>query len=99
MKRFTLESTVKTSETPLLGGTIKSRIVGKRPAKLKVIGETVSGGSAVYSSLKSHLGSIPSSLTVGGISFTDMAMTALDLESSADGSSKITVEFTEVNEA
>lgn len=99
MKRFTLESTVKTSETPLLGGTIKSRIVGKRPSKLKVYGETAVGGGAVYGMLKVSLGSVMASLSVGGMSFTDMAMTALDLESAADGSSKITVEFTEVNDA
>lgn len=98
MKRFELENTVKTAETPLIGGTIKSRIVGKRPSKLRVYGEAAVGGSAVYSALKADLGSIPTALTVGGISFTDMAMTSLDLVSAADGSSKITVEFTEVND-
>ena len=98
MKRFEIESTVKTAETPLVGGAIKSRIVGKRPSKLRVYGEAAVGGGTVYNTLKAELGSIPDVLTVGGISFSDMAMTSLDFVSAADGSSKITVEFTEVND-
>lgn len=99
MKRFTLENTVRTSETTLLSGTVKSRIVGRRPSKLKVYGETVTGGGAVYGSLSTSLGSVVTSLSVGGILFAGMAMTALDLETASDGTSKITVEFTEVNDA
>ena len=98
MKRFVIESGVKTSETPLLSGSVKSRIVCGRPTKIKVYGETAYGGAAVYTALKSGLGSAAEGLSVGGMEFGGMAMTALDLESSADGSSKITVEFTEVND-
>lgn len=98
MKRFVIESGVKTSETPLLGGTVKSRIVCSRPTKIKVCGETAFGNSSVYTALRAGLGSAAVNLSVGGIAFAGMAMTALDLESSADGSSKITVEFTEVND-
>lgn len=97
MRSFTIENAAKTGETPLINGVIKSRLVGTRPMKIKVVGETAFGGGAVYNSLKIGLGGVAPSLMIGGMSFSGMAMTGLTLTGEADGSSKITVEFTEVN--
>lgn len=100
MNSFTVSHVVKTGETPTLGNGIRSRIVGTRPAKITVKGEWISSVvSTVYSGLSQSLGSvITGGISVGGAAFSGVAMTGLSLDVGADGFSKITVEFTEVNE-
>lgn len=99
MNRFEVSSEVKTAETPLLGGSIKTRKIGKRARTLTLSGETNSiGGSAVYGLLSPSLGEAVPEISVGGIAFSGMTMTGLTLSGGAEGVYKIEAEFKEVDE-
>lgn len=96
MKSYEVKSTVKTAETPLISGVIKTRKVGMRPEVLTVKGE-LSGGAA-YASLKALLGTAVSPLNVAGTDFSGMMMSGIWLSGHAQKPSEITLEFTGADE-
>ncbi len=99
---FGVKSEVKTGETALLGGSIKSRKIGKRPRVLSIYGEggfTTSGLSGVYSELYPMLGEPAGSISVGGTQFDGMIMSGIEYKVKDDGSESLELEFKEVDEA
>ncbi len=99
MTSYEIKNAVKTADTPTIGNGIRTRTVGKKPVVITIKGAVPSGGaSAVYSSLSTYLSGAKQSVSVDGMTFASMVMTGLDLIGSTDGVSKLTVEFTEVNE-
>lgn len=98
MKSYEIKSAVKTAETPLLSGVIRSRKIGIRPDRLTVKGEIIHGASTIYSSLKPLIGTAVSPLGVGGNDFSGMMMSDLSLTGRIDGIDEIVVEFSKVDE-
>lgn len=97
--KFEIENSVKTAETALLNGVIKSRKIGLHPAKITLSGKAFDGGANIYTQLKPSLGLKAGSLTVNGMDFSGYMMSGLKLTVSKDGAFDISTEFTEVDEA
>lgn len=97
---FEIKREIKTVEIPTLGSGIRTRMIGSRPVKIILRGESSNGGlSAAYTSLAAYYGALIPTMTVNGMTFGGMALSLLSLSGSAGGASKLTAEFTEVNEA
>ena len=98
MTGFEVSGSVKTADTPLMNGTIRTRKIGNLPEALTVKGSINRGGMAVYSALKPLLGTAVSPLNVAGMDFSGMMLKSLKISGKADGMSEITAEFSGVDE-
>lgn len=98
MSRYEISRTHRTAVTPTVGSGIITRSVGNMPLKVSVSGEMPADDAAkVYSQLSPYFGMACEALNVGGNAFAGMYMTELGMSGSADGRTKLTVGFTEVN--
>lgn len=98
MTEYEVINRIKTAETPLINGTIKTRIVGERPAVLKIKGKLSLGGSEVFAALKTGLGKQAGSLIIDRADYSGMTLVTADLKTTADGVSEINLEYAEVND-